>query len=344
MPDQLLEPYIEALDEFPLTGRAAEKLRSALRYAILAPSSHNTQPWLFRVRRDTLELSADRTRALPVVDPDDRELTISCGAALFNLVVTLQHFGSEPVVEPFPKATAPEVLARVRLGGGPHEATGEEHALFRAIPKRRTFRLPFQDREVAEPLLAALQAAAAREGGAWLHIVTDGRARTALADLVGHGDRLQMADPTFRRELAAWVNPNRSRSRDGIPGYALGFGDIMSAAGPLVIRTFDMGKGQAARDRELALGSPVLAVLGTAGDTPRDWLAAGLALQRVLLRARVDGVFASFLNQPIEVPELRAPLARLIGRDGYPQLVLRLGYGEDTKASPRRLLEDVLTG
>ncbi len=64
-------------------------LRSLLKYAVLAPSGHNTQPWLFRpTEKDDLYLIADRTRALPVVDPHDRELIISCGAALDHLDAT----------------------------------------------------------------------------------------------------------------------------------------------------------------------------------------------------------------------------------------------------------------
>ena len=51
---------------------------------------------------ETVELLADRTRALPVNDPQDRELTISCGCALFNLrvgtVLKLQGQELEPYV------------------------------------------------------------------------------------------------------------------------------------------------------------------------------------------------------------------------------------------------------
>jgi hypothetical protein len=187
----------------------------------------------------------------------------------------------------------------------------------------------------------ALETAAVREG-AWLQPVT-GFGRDALADLIAEGDRIQMADRHFRRELAAWMTPNRSRSRDGIPGYALGLGDFMSAAGPLVMRTFDFGTGRAAKDRELALGSPVLAALGTTGDAPRDWLAAGQALQHVLLRAWLDGLAASFLNQAVEVPELRHRLQVLTGFQGFPQLVLRLGFGgKGAQPTPRRPVADVL--
>lgn len=55
--------------------------------AIRAPSSHNTQPWLFDCRDERIDLLADRTRALPANDPEDRELTISCGCALMTLRV-----------------------------------------------------------------------------------------------------------------------------------------------------------------------------------------------------------------------------------------------------------------
>lgn len=339
MADVLLEQYAEALDEFPLTGSADDKLRAAVKYAVLAPSSHNAQPWLFRVAAGALELYADRSRGLPVVDPKDRELIIGCGAALFNLEVGLRHFGNRPVISLFPDAGNPDLLARVSLDGQ-LEVTDEEHALFDAIRRRRTYRLPFAPRAVERRLLATLEVAAVHHG-AWLKVFDGEEARLALADLVAEGDRRQMADRRFRRELAVWMHPNRSRSHDGIPGYAFGFGDLMAAAGPLVVRTFDVGEGRAARDRELALGSPVLAVLGTAGDGQREWLAAGQALERMLLRAAVEGVGASYLNQPIEVPELRFDVQVLTGYMGYPQLLLRLGYDGEGKATPRRPVEEV---
>ncbi|MGB2851261.1 MAG: hypothetical protein WBC01_06295, partial [Solirubrobacterales bacterium] len=110
-----------------------------------------------------------------------------------------------------------------------------------------------------------------------------------------------------------------------------------------MIRSFDLGTGQAAKDRELAEGSPLLSVFMTDSDDPADWLATGQALQRVLLRARAAGVWSSFLNQPVEVDELRPRLAETIGRQGgYPQLVVRFGYGPSIKPEPRRSVEEVL--
>ncbi len=325
--------------DFPAAGAPVEQMEFLLGYAVLAPSNHNTQPWLFEIHGDAIHLFADRTRALPMTDPEDRELIISCGAALLNLRVAMRHFGVLGKVETFPDPARPDFLARIQLGSD-RENYPEETLLFHAIPKRRTNRQPFQDDPLPEPLLGALREVAQQEH-AWLSYVPDGVNRQSLAALIAEGDCLQWADKRFRREVAAWVHPNRSFSHDGIPGSATGLGDLVSIAGPSIIRTFNMGAGRAARDQEIALGSPTLALLQTDEDDPPAWLAAGQALARVLLRARVEDVWASFLNQPIEVAELRSRLGELVGKTGHPQILLRLGFGESVQPTPRRDVSEV---
>jgi hypothetical protein len=329
--EHALDAWSISAAQFPTTGTPAEKLRFLVGYAILAPSSHNAQPWLFGLSQEALCLYADRTRALPVVDPEDRELTISCGAALGTLRVALHHFGYAGQVELFPDPHDPDLLARVRLGRKRPPAPSDT-ALFDAIPTRHTNRQPFEQPEVPSALQTELEGDACTEG-AWLQLVQGPAARNAVADLVAEGDRMQWADPRFRRELAAWIHPRRQGN--GLSGYAFGIG-------PLIVRTFDMGKGQAAKDEQLAAGSPVLAILGTDGDSVADWLTAGQALSCVLLRAAVDGVASSFLNQPIEVEELRPRLRDTIGHTGFPQLLLRMGYGPAIPPAPRRPVSAVL--
>src|SRR6266568_1685587 len=340
MSTTLLNPWDVQETDFPASGTPAEKLCFLLNYAVLAPSGHNSQPWLFKIDDDIVELYADRTRALPVIDPDDRELTISCGAALLHLRLALRHFGYSGTVETLPDAYDPDLLARLRLESR-REVPTEEQALFDATGKRRTNRQAFEQRAVPEPILIALQEAAHAEG-VWLSIVQGEEDRTAVAGLIALGDQIQWEDKHFRRELAAWARPSRTKLRDGLPGFALSLGDLLAQAGLRAGRTFDLGNGQAARDRQLAAGSPVLAVLGTDMDTAYDWLIAGQALARVLLYARSQGVWASFLNQPIEVPQVRLMLHNLIERGGLPQLLLRMGYGPKVPPTPRRCVCEVL--
>jgi hypothetical protein len=156
--------------------------------------------------------------------------------------------------------------------------------------------------------------------------------RSAVANLMALADRMQWADTHFRRELAAWTRSKRSQRRDGIPGYSLSLGDLASY----------VGNGQAAKDRQLAAGSPVLAVLLTDVDTAYDWLMAGQAVERILLYARSQGIWASFLNQPIEVPQIRLMLHNIIERVGFPQLLPRMGYWPEVPPTPRRSVNEVL--
>lgn len=342
MRDTPLARWSTAIDEFPLCGGPADQLRALLRFAILAPSSHNSQPWRFRLNGDVLELREDHRRALPVVDPDNRELVISCGAALGYLEIALHNFGYAGRIDLCPDPAQPELLARIALGD-PVEPLTAERRLFDAFKRRHTYRLAFLPR-VLEPVLIDEMESIATSHDVWFHILQSEAHRELLADLVTEGDRTQMSDPDFREELAAWLQPARTSSRDGMPGWAFGFNAAQSLALPHVVRTFDTGGGKAAHDRQLALGSPLLAIFATQGDTRKDWVRAGQALIRILLRATSDGVATSFLNQPIEVTVLRKRVAALLGSSVYPQLIVRMGYPaeETNRRTPRRAVEDVL--
>lgn len=334
---------VEAIDvdreEFPFTGSELSRLVFLLRYAVRAPSSHNSQPWRVRADDDSLLIYADRTRALPVADPDDRELEISCGAFLHHLRLAITHHGYESDIALLPAEDDPDLLARVKLGAE-RTPSYEERLLFWATSKRHTSRRPFTADELPASLTEELIAAAESEG-AWL-VFLEGEARTRLAELVAEGDRLQMRDPSFRRELTSWLHSSRDDSADGMPRGALGLPKRLTPGTRLAIRTIDLGKGVAAHDEKLIEASPLLAVLGTAEDTTGDRLSAGEALSLVLLRAAQDGVSASFLNQPVEVPELRPRLSELVGVPGTPQLVLRLGRGPDVRHTPRRPVREIL--
>ncbi len=329
-----------ATEDFPRATSGADLLRHLVNYAVLAPSGHNSQPWLFKIREQTLALIADRTRALPVVDPYDRALTISCGAALEHLVIAARHFRHRLIVEELPSAD-PDHLATLWLGGNVGSDPRNEE-LFQAIPHRRTTRLKYEQRMLSAACRNACRDLT-RERGVELSLAIGDRKRKRLADLVVEGDRAQFADPRFRRELAAWVHSRRSASRDGMSGSSFGMPDVLSPVGALVIRTFDVGKGVAAGDREKILrGSPVLGVFSTQNDRPSDWLATGRALARVLLKLTACGATGAFLNQPIEVERLRPSLRKAIGTTGMPQLLLRFGYGPQVCRAARRRLDDVL--
>lgn len=316
-------------------------VRAAVATARRAPSAHNAQPWSFVQDGPVLQLRADRSRRLPVVDPDDRELVISCGAALAHLELALQNLGFAPDVTLTPDPDDEDLLARLVLPsvGAGHGARRHE---MQAVTERRTNREQFEARDVPVELLPTLQAQA-EEDGVLIVPLDAGAPRTALADLVGAGDRIQLGDPAFRRELASWVHPDRSQARDGIRAGALGLGGSAALLGRLVVRSPALPGRQARLDRELTTAAPLVVALLSRSDGTRDRLATGRALSRLLLTAAFVGVSADFLNQPVEVPALRSELSRLLGAPGTPQLLLRLGHGPPVPRAVRRTVDEVLT-
>jgi nitroreductase len=331
----------EAAGERTLSASAgaAERLRFLLQWAVLAPSRHNTQPWLFEIEGDELRVYADTSRTLPVADPDGRQLIMSCGAALVNLRLAAAHFGHATSVELLPGHRRDGLLGRVRLEER-SASTPEAEELFRAIQRRRTNRLPLDGREPPDGLVTALLREARQEGVSLRPV--EPHQRRLVADLIAEGDDGAWSSSRFRAELAGWVRTNRSARRDGLPGYAMGMSDAAALVHPILVRLQNPARAEAERDRRRALGTRALLVLSTPRDGKAEWLQAGEALQRILLRATAAGLFASYFAQPIEAPALRRRLAEAIGDSGAPQVMFRLGYGLEPRATPRRPVDDVL--
>jgi nitroreductase len=324
---------------FPVWAGPAERLRFLLQWAVLAPSRHNVQPWLFEIEGDEVRVYADGTRALPAADPEGRQLLMSCGAAIVNLRLAAAHFGHATTAEVIAGHRRDGLLARVRLEER-RATTPEAEEMFQAIPRRRTNRLPLDGREPPEGLVTSLLREARREG-AWLRPV-DETERRAVAEIIAEGDRRQWSSSRFRAELAGWTRPNGTQRRDGMPGYALGMSAAAAIVQPLVVRFSNPGREEAERDRRRATGCKALLVLSTARDGKADWIAAGQALQRTLLRATASGLFASWFTQPVEDPELRRRLSDVLGEPGLPQTMFRLGYGLEVRPVPRRPVGEVL--
>ena len=122
-----------------------------------------------------------------------------------------------------------------------------------------------------------------------------------------------------------------------MPRAAFGPWDALET---LPLRDFGLTRPDEPRRSAHFEARPTLVMLCTNGDTPERWLRAGQALERVLLTATVRGLATTPLSQPLEVPRMRELLAN---GTGAPQVILRIGYGPASAASPRRPLSDVVS-
>lgn len=315
-------------------GAPGKVLMACLEAAAAAPSVHNTQPWRFLVRPGTIDVYADPDRRLTVLDPRGREMALSVGAAILNLRVAILYHGRVPLTRLFPDPDRPDLMARVTIGGYT-EPDKTVRALAEAIPHRRTNRRPFTRVHVAAEILADLGAAAHTEGGR-LDVAGEEQRQTILS-LVRAAEQQLRTSPRYRAELTTWTSVQPQR-RDGVPRAAIGPWDVMET---LPLRDFGLTHPMEPRRTARFEPDPTLVVLTTEGDGPEQWLRAGQALERLLLTATVRSLATTPMCQPLEIPELRRLLTdpRV---PGYPQVILRVGYGRASPPTPRRPLPELL--
>jgi hypothetical protein len=330
-----IDPWQTDEASFPRNGTTQEQLAFCLNYAVLAPSIYNTQPWKFRLIENAVEICIDRSRSLPVTDPSGREMTISAGAALMNLEIALNHFGFESWVQYTPDNTNPDLIARVRLGR-PRARSYEDETLFRSIRRRRTVRRPFQSRQVPRELQRRMIWTGI-DYGIWLHFADSVEDRASIRTLIEEAHETKAQDRAYQIERAQYFG-----SIDPMPQNGSASEDLSATGVTATTTEAPIANGWMARDQKLLDSSPVLVVLGSNADSPEEWVRTGQALQRVLLHVTSLGLSASFMNQPCQIPELREQLRSMTGRSGPPQLLLRMGYAQPTKPTPRRPVREVL--
>ena len=308
----------------PPMGDGSPSLESLLDYARLAASTRNTQPWSFAVRGNEIHVFVDRQRWLRAADPDQRELYLSVGCALENLLVAGAHHGYATSVSYVTEERADGLAAIARFEPGAR-AEDRRVALFGAIRKRRTNRRTYHRRPLARDAMVALYAAVQDEGvQLWLY--TDAETSGRVERLLALAERTQYADPAYRRELAESI-------RRGVFGH----GWFEAAAGSLVVKHVDVG-GSAARKQVARLRSaPALGVLTSQGNDRGVQVRAGQAFERLALTATRMGVAVQPMSALMQSPMTRAAVAELSPEELYPQHAFRLGYAPaERRRSPRR--------
>ena len=322
---------------------AEEIARYVVARAVWAPSVHNTQPWRFTADGGSqISLHADADRRLAVADPDGREMMISCGAALFTARLALRALGYIPETRVLPDPAQPALVAEVswrdRAAADEFERRLSGHVL-----TRRTHRGAFDPEPLPPDTLAALRAAAAREGAA-LRIVADDGRRAALAAAVQSAEHELRRDAERLRELARWTPAPGSACRDGVP--ATSYPARAERTQPYFPgRDFARGHGWGTPPLSPATSHRAAGVAGlltTTADHPVDWVNAGQALQRIMLTASTCGAAVALHSQPLELPWLREFIRTQLSDDACPHLVLRIGLVTQVAVSVRRDPGDVL--
>lgn len=317
--------------------------REMLSLATLAPSGHNTQPWKFSVASNTIRIYPDLTRRVPAVDPDDRELWISLGGALGNLLVAAQHAGYQTETDYALHGTTEDHIA-VRL-----KKTGVKPArqslLFGAIPLRQCTRNEYDQKAVPTADLKKLETAATGEGVIPM-LFTGSAAMEPLLEYVNAGNNRQMTDDAFKSELIGWIrfsNGEADEKMDGLASRAMGNPSLPRWLAQLFIGGMLTPKSQNKKDEGFVRSSSGLMLFVSQKNDKAAWIETGRAYERFALLSTALNIKNAFMNQPCEVPELRAQVQSHLNLNGaFPQLLARFGHSPAMPRSLRRPVEQVL--
>jgi nitroreductase len=316
-------------------------LRRAIEYAVRAPSVYNSQPWRWRIDPNRVDLFADQDRHLLAIDPDRRDLLLSCGAALHHLVVGLAGLGCSARVDRFPDPEDSDHLARVTPVDS--RPSPDDVRLVAAIARRHTDRRRFGAHPVDGALLDVLVGRAA-DCGADLHVVAAGDARTQLMALITSSATLQRQQTGYAAELARWTG-RYAAAGDGIRSDTVASG--IGLPGEVPMRPFPRASlAQSPHSFEHEDASVLMVLSSRTGDR-LGALQAGEATSAVLLTATDLGLATTPLSQPLEVANTREAIgAHIVGPQLFPQIVLRVGWTQsgspDLVPTSRRNIQHVV--
>ena len=322
-----------AEEDFPEAGSIESQLCFLLRYAILAPSTKNSQPWAFSIQGNRIHLIADQKRSQPVADPECRELYISLGCALENLLIAAEHFGFRHGVTYFPETGRDALVATVLFARGGVPSHARVGATLSAIVQRHNDNSVFRDAPVPEELRRRLMACCV-EPELRLELTDDRQFRGWIDTLTREADRVEFADPAFRKELGYWIGQG-----------VFGARPLMAGLGRWAVTRLDIGREVADQDHAIVESAALIGLISATGDDHLAHVRTGQLFERIWLTATALGVSVHPMSQTMRRPELREVVTELLPYPGWkPQHLFRLGFSSRTEEyhTPRRPVEDVL--
>lgn len=315
-----------------------ETMADIIGAAILAPSGHNAQPWKFSVKENEILILPDFKRRLPFVDPDDRELYISIGCALENLLIACSYFGFDTEEDYFPG----DALNCIRITLSKSETTSS--SLYQNIPIRQSNRSYYDGKPVPDNDLDVLSKVRI-DDGVYLKLLSFRQDMEPVICLSAEGCRQKYTDKAFIDELGTWLRFNEKEARESMDGLytaCMGMPSAPRWLGKKYLYSSSPEK-TAEKDNRKLRSSSALALFSSEFDDRLSWIKTGCSVERFALTAAGLHIKTAFVSQALQIPTLRFKLLQEVDLGGkYPQFLVRLGYAADVPKSFRRPVEQVL--
>lgn len=319
-----------------------KRIHHILEYGVLAPSTHNTQPWKIEVKDDKVKIFADLSKKIPQADPSGRDLYMSLGALVKNIELASQAYGVNYQIKHANKITESLPVATVIYKELKPDSK-INRKLLHCIKDRQNYRGFFNP--ALNKYSDIKEVVDASASGVDAQLVSNKTTIKELAKLTAKGLRMAYASEEFRREISSYINHNLSIKKHGLHGYSLRMNFPKSVIIPKIMKRKDIGKRLSIVNFKSFISAPAVVVIYSA-DNREGWLKAGMSMQEMLVELTGLGISSSIYAAAIEMGDLREKVAKLIPPESkglIPQLLFCIGEPTDeVPYSARKKLKRVL--
>ena len=305
--------------------------------AIKAPSGHNTQPWLFKINSDNIEIHPNFEKSLPVVDADNRELFISLGCAVENLCIAAASKSYDYKVSIAENGVIAINLEKKELI--------KYNSLFEQIAIRQTNRSVYTGKTISNDTLEVLKKIPL-EAGVNIYFYENGSKEfDTISDFVVRGNIAQMQNKEFTDELKSFMRFNKNhqnKTNDGLSYAVFGAPNLPMFIVKHIMSGYLNPKTQNKGDVKKMQSSSHFVLFTTQANSLEQWINLGRTMQRFLLKSTELKIVHAYLNQPNEIRELSVEMAKFLQISEYPTILLRIGYGETLPYSKRKDIKDMI--
>jgi len=325
------------ISDFPAKKSFSDQIKYLIRYAVLAPSTFNTQPWVFSIKKNSVTISPDLKRKLLTSDRNDRLLYISTGCAVKNFEISarVHGFDIDKTYENKPKYT------QVTLSLSKNGKNTDKKALINIL-SRLTNRNPYTNKQLSSKTISRLKNIA-KNNGVNFKIISDEKGRNKIMKLAERGDLVLWGDKNFLSEHLQWIRNNLTRKYDGMPAFTVQISLVPSIFAGIALKNINFAKMQAKKNHQLLSTTPHFGFIVSKGNSREEWIKSGEALEEIWLYLNQVGASLAPQAQVIAVPELLKDLKTTLKTELQPQFFFRIGFAtKHAYHSPRRPVHEVL--
>lgn len=323
------------IEDFYKQKTNEEKLRFLLNFAVLAPSSHNSQPWSFVIKDNSILISPEQKRRLSESDKNDRQLYISLGCAVENIIIAADYYGYKTSIDY-------QQPIKITFFSKKRNIKEKINKNINSILNRIMNRNKYNNTSLPIDFLEKIKLLS--NSNLSICIIEDTSKKNLLADTIIKAGIKAMENKDFRKELSQYVKSNITKSKIGMPGFSLGIPTPVSLIISILLKYINMNKLSKKQDEKLLKEhTPAFIVISTKDDNREAWVQAGKIYENIAIFAENNNIKTSVLAAPIQIGEFYKDLQKILNTNLRPQVLFRIGYtNKIPKHSPRLEISDVI--